>query len=65
MIIHDIHTHDPLATGAIINWKPGMPIDPLKYYSVGVHPWHSDVTADAGGLLTRSKVVAVAGVGLD
>ncbi len=65
MIIHDIHTHDPQATGAIINWQPGMPIDPLKYYSVGVHPWHSDMPTDAGHLLTLPNVVAVGEVGLD
>lgn len=65
MTITDIHTHDPQATGAIINWQPDMPIDPQRYYSVGTHPWYSDRAADTTRLLTLPNVVAVGEVGLD
>ncbi len=37
--VADIHTHNPLATDAVINLTPGMAMRPDALYSVGIHPW--------------------------
>lgn len=39
MKVSDIHTHNPEATDAVINFEPGWKMRPDALYSVGWHPW--------------------------
>lgn len=65
MKISDIHTHDPHRAGAIINWKPGIDINPAFYYSCGVHPWDAANPDKIDLMPESSRIVAIGEVGLD
>jgi len=65
MTINDSHTHHEHRHGAIINWRPGMPIDPELYYSAGTHPWNVGTTYALESLPNSPRIVAVGEVGLD
>ncbi len=69
--IVDIHTHNLRALPpAVISVEPDFDLDPSHLYSVGIHPWHSDL-ADALTLrlldlkAQAPNVVAIGETGLD
>lgn len=73
----DIHTHDRHAgADAVINLYAGeTPDDPERFYSIGIHPWHTADLSDAqvDGLIasmrsaieTYPNIVAVGEAGID
>lgn len=69
----DCHTHNTLATDAIISMSPQQAIDfipehPDAMISVGIHPWASDQPVDLDLLdyvATMPQVVALGETGLD
>lgn len=65
MIISDSHTHHEHRHGAIINWRPGMAIEPDLYYSAGTHPWNAGTDDAVDSLPESPRIVAVGEVGLD
>lgn len=67
-MIKDYHTHNPVATDAIINASPGDVLNPRLTYSVGIHPWHvdGDIDLDSLDIMARQdNVVAIGETGLD
>jgi len=69
--IVDIHTHNLLALPpAVISVEPDFNLDPSRLYSVGIHPWHSDLADNLTIQLLDLKaqapnVVAIGETGLD
>ncbi len=70
-MILDFHTHNRLATDALISVMPqDFDPQPGKCYSVGIHPWHSQqVTPDMLNALraaaSHPQVSAIGETGLD
>ncbi len=69
--IVDIHTHNLRAhPPAVISVEPDFDLDPSHLYSVGIHPWHSDLVDTLTLQLLDLKaqapnVVAIGETGLD
>ncbi|MDE6714938.1 MAG: TatD family hydrolase [Muribaculaceae bacterium] len=69
----DIHTHNPDAFDAVINYDPVVDsfiMHPDKFYSVGIHPWHTSLVTDndlvtLSSLAQSSNVVAIGEAGID
>lgn len=67
----DAHTHNLQAIDAIIAVEPNaFTPQPLRLYSVGIHPWHTDTTTEHDLELLRQvaqhpQVVAIGETGLD
>lgn len=67
----DIHTHNDKADKAIISVSPGFEPESGKFYSVGIHPWNTELddldrrmemlASDAA----REEVVAIGETGID
>lgn len=64
--VADIHTHNPLATDAVINLAPGMTMRPDALYSVGIHPWWAVADFDwVESLARHPQVVMIGECGID
>lgn len=68
--VTDVHTHRRDATRAIINALPGEPLDPDRYYSVGIHPWQAHLADDAmwdalAATAASPRVLAIGEAGID
>lgn len=70
-MIADCHTHNLVATNAIISVAPDFDrFDPSKPYSVGIHPWRTTAATDDNFqrleyLAAMSHVVAIGEAGID
>lgn len=71
MPILDVHTHNQNAENAVISCNPHE-FNPQngKYYSIGIHPWHSEEFSDeifnkVAELATLDTVVAIGECGID
>ncbi|MBP3535775.1 MAG: TatD family hydrolase [Muribaculaceae bacterium] len=64
--VADIHTHNPLATDAVINLEPGMALRPDALYSAGWHPWWPDADMEWVRLMAADpRVVLIGECGID
>lgn len=64
--VSDIHTHNPLATDAVINLAPGMAMRPGALYSVGLHPWWAVADFDwVENLADHPQVAMIGECGID
>lgn len=71
--INDIHTHNPDAHNAIINYDPAVDsylMHPDKFYSVGIHPWNTNIVNDMvlsklSALASENNVLAIGEAGID
>ncbi|MDE7387951.1 MAG: TatD family hydrolase [Muribaculaceae bacterium] len=64
--VSDLHTHNPLATDAVINLAPGMPMRPGALYSAGIHPWWAVADFDwVERMAAHPQVVMIGECGID
>lgn len=64
--VSDIHTHNPLASDAIINVEPDMAMRVDALYSVGWHPWWPQPRMDwVEQTACDGRVVAIGECGID
>ena len=70
MNIIDCHTHNKVASKAIINATIGSELQSNRLYSIGVHPWdsykYSDITAyTITEYASKDNIVAIGETGID
>lgn len=66
--VADIHTHNPLATDAVINLEPGMEahLRPGALYSAGWHPWWPGADMEwVRRMAAHPRVVLIGECGID
>lgn len=68
----DIHTHDPEAgSDSVVSVRPGDPMRPDRFYSVGIHPWDTEELVGESTIeqllrdASAANVVAIGEAGLD